>query len=121
VYVLKLEADDSDLTGSDTVTITVNDALPGQATDPYPSDGANKIALSGVTLSWTAGSGATSHDVYFGTNPNPGASEFQGNQTQTTFDTGSLTKRTWYYWRIDEVNSYGTTTGVVWSFRSNNR
>jgi len=121
VYVLKLEADDSALTGSDTVTITVNDALPGQATDPYPSNGASKIPLAGVTLSWTAGSGATSHDVYFGTNSNPGASEFQGNQTQTTFNTGSLARRTWYYWRIDEVNSYGTTTGVVWSFKSGNK
>jgi hypothetical protein len=24
--------------------------------------------------------------------------------------------QTIYFWRIDEVNSSGTTTGVVWSF-----
>jgi len=69
-------------------------------------------------LSWTAGSGADSHDVYFGTNPNPGPSEFQGNQADTTFDPGYLGKNTWYYWRIDEVNAHGTTIGVVWSFKS---
>ncbi|HUW83625.1 MAG TPA: hypothetical protein VMZ31_12605 [Phycisphaerae bacterium] len=71
-----------------------------------------------VALSWTAGAGATSHDVYFGRNPNPGASQFQGNQTGTTFDRGHLSRYTNYYWRIDEVNADGTTTGVVWHFRT---
>jgi hypothetical protein len=75
----------------------------------------------GTTLSWTAGSGADSHDVYFGTNPNPGPSEFQGNQAGTTFDTGPLGKLTWYYWRIDTVSSGGTTVGAVWSFRTGSK
>ena len=56
--------------------------------------------------------------MYFGTNPNPGPSEFQGNQTDTTFTPGYLDKLTDYYWRIDEVNEGGTTTGVVWSFKT---
>ncbi|HUW82219.1 MAG TPA: Calx-beta domain-containing protein [Phycisphaerae bacterium] len=102
-----------------TYTILDNDGVspPGQATNPSPADGATKVSRS-VILSWTAGSGADSHDVYFGTNPNPGPSEFQGNQTDTTFVPGYLGKNTWYYWRIDEVNAGGTTTGVVWSFRT---
>jgi hypothetical protein len=106
-----------------TYTILDNDAAPppGQAGNPSPADGATKIDLGGTTLSWTAGSGATSHDVYFGTNPNPGPSEFQGNQAGATFDTGALVKLTWYYWRIDEVNANGTTTGVVWRFKSNSK
>jgi hypothetical protein len=54
--------------------------------------------------------------VYFGTDPIPGVNEFQGNQTGTTFDPGTLDAGTTYYWRIDEVGSGGTTTGVVWSF-----
>jgi len=112
--------------GTNTVhTYTINDddgtALPGQASNPSPADGATKVALSGTILSWTAGTGATSHDVYFGTNPTPGPSEFQGNQTDTTFDPGDLVKLTMYYWRIDEVNDAGTTTGVVWSFKTNNK
>jgi len=102
-----------------TYTILDNDGVspPGQASSPSPADGATKVSRS-VILSWTAGSGADSHDVYFGTNPNPGPSEFQGNQPGTTFDPGYLGKNTWYYWRIDEVNAGGTTTGVVWSFRA---
>ena len=106
-----------------TYTIVDNDGVspPGQASNPSPTDGATKVAISGTTLSWTAGSGGDSHDVYFGTNPTPGASEFQGNQTDTTFEPGDLVKLTMYYWRIDEVNDGGTTTGVVWSFKASNK
>ena len=89
--------------------------LPGAASSPTPTDAATDIALD-ATLDWTAGSDATSHDVYFGTNPTPGAGELQGNQAGTTFDPGALSASTTYYWRIDEVNAGGTTTGVVWSF-----
>jgi hypothetical protein len=85
---------------------------PGQATDPSPANSATGVSVT-ADLSWTAGSGATSHDVYFGTT-SPGT--FQGNQAGTTYDPGTMFYDTTYYWRIDEVNSYGTTTGVVWSF-----
>jgi hypothetical protein len=87
-------------------------AAPAQATNPSPANSATDVAVN-ADLSWTAGSGATSHDVYFGTS-SPGA--FQGNQTATTFDTGAMANDTTYYWRIDEVNAGGTTTGTVWSF-----
>jgi hypothetical protein len=64
-------------------------------------------------LNWTAGAYAASHDVYFGTaNPPP----FIGNKTAATYDTGTMTANTTYYWRIDEKNASGTTTGTVWSF-----
>jgi len=65
------------------------------------------------SLSWTPGAGADSRDVYFGTNPTPGGGELQGNQAGTTFDPGTLATSTTYYWRIDEVNAQGTTTGTV--------
>jgi len=85
---------------------------PGLATSPDPADSATDITID-ADLSWSAGSGATSHDVYFGTS-SPGS--FQGNQTTTTFDTGAMANDTTYYWRIDEINAGGTTTGTVWSF-----
>ncbi len=86
--------------------------LPGQASDPGPADSATSVSTT-ADLSWTAGADATSHDVYFGTS-SPGA--FQGNQTGTTFDTGTMDESTIYYWRIDEKGDFGTTAGVVWSF-----
>lgn len=63
-------------------------------------------------LSWSPGDLAVKHDVYFstvfvdvntGTDPNSGAG--QGRQTATTFDPGTLSLNTTYYWRIDEVNN----------------
>ena len=89
--------------------------LPGQASNPNPADGATGVNIAS-DLSWTTSPCATSHDVYFGTsNPPP----FIGNQTATTFDTGTKSYETTYYWRIDERNASGTTTGIVWTFTTN--
>ncbi|MHC4738140.1 MAG: CBM96 family carbohydrate-binding protein [Planctomycetota bacterium] len=88
---------------------------PGQASNPSPADSTTDISID-ADLSWTAGSGATSHDVYFGTDSTPDSGEFQSNQTATTYDPGTMNNDTTYYWRIDEVNAGGTTTGAVWSF-----
>ncbi|MHC4397279.1 MAG: right-handed parallel beta-helix repeat-containing protein [Planctomycetota bacterium] len=85
---------------------------PGQASNPNPANSATDVDVD-ANLSWTAGSGATSRDVYFGTT-SPGAS--QGNQTATTYEPGTMSNDTTYYWRIDEINASGTTTGTVWSF-----
>ena len=88
---------------------------PAQATNPSPGSPSSGISLDAV-LSWTAGSGATSHDVYFGTNSSPGAPEFKGNQPNTTYDPpGALSSGTTYYWRIDEKNDC-TTQGTTWYF-----
>ena len=92
------------------------DALaPSPATSPSPAHGAASVDLN-ADLSWSAGSGATSHDVYFGTDPTPGVEEFQGNSASPGFDPGLLAYSTTYYWRVDEVNDVGTTPGSVWSF-----
>jgi len=105
--------------GSNTSTrtnyISVIAPAPGQASNPSPANGATNISNT-ADLSWTAGLYATSHDVYFGTNPTPGPSQYKGNQAGTIFDPGTLSYNTTYYWRIDEKNASGTTTGVVWSF-----
>ena len=85
---------------------------PEPATNPEPVDGATGVTTT-PTLSWTMGARAESHDVYFGTNPLP---DLIGNQTETNFSPGTLELGTTYYWRIDEVNSVGTTPGPVWSF-----
>jgi glucose/arabinose dehydrogenase len=83
-----------------------------QASNPNPSDDAG-ISSVDADLSWTAGLGATSHDVYFGTSSTP---PFIQNQSATTYDPGTMAFGTTYYWRIDEVGTSGTTTGMVWRF-----
>jgi len=86
--------------------------LPGPATAPYPTNYATEVSIN-RDLNWTAGTDATSHDVYFGRSSPP---PLIRNQTATTFDPGTMAEGTRHYWRIDEVNLWGTTTGTVWNF-----
>lgn len=85
---------------------------PEPASNPSPGNGAVSVDRD-ANLSWTAGVRATSHDVYFGTSNPPAVVQ---NQAASTYDPGTMTLSTTYYWRIDEVNIDGTTTGPVWSF-----
>jgi hypothetical protein len=109
--------------GTGTVSVDYNITNPGKTTvmasvnlakarNPAPANNAVDVAPD-ANLSWTAGSGAVSHNVYFGTS-NPPA--FQNNQTATTFDPGVLDFNTTYYWCIDEVNGPNTVTGDLWMF-----
>jgi len=110
--------DEVNAVGTTTGTVwsfTTVPVAPAQATDPSPATTATDIGIND-NLSWTAGAGATTHDVYFGTDATPDAGESKGNQAGVTYDPGAMATSTVYYWRIDEVNAGGTTTGVVWSF-----
>jgi hypothetical protein len=85
---------------------------PFPASNPNPADVSTGISTTAF-LSWTAGDGAESHEVYFGTTyPLPLVS----TETDTTYAPPVMAKKTTYYWRIDEVNSKGKTTGQTWSF-----
>jgi len=88
-----------------------------KATTPSPANNAadQKVTL---TLTWTNGGYASNYDVYFGTNPVPGISEFKINTTNTSYSVGPLAENTQYYWRIDANNATGKITGDVWTFRT---
>jgi hypothetical protein len=98
-----------------TYTINASDgSLPGQATNPNPPHNVMKIPVD-TDLSWTPGAAATSHKLYFGTtNPPP----FIGELSEPFYDPGIMPQNVWHYWRVDEVNEYGTTTGVDWRFKT---
>ena len=77
-------------------------------------------------LNWTAGSGASSHDVYIGTdyasvlNATKASPEYKGTVTKPHFDLDdSYSSIPTYYWRVDEVSSDGTVKGAVYSFQLN--
>jgi len=102
------------------------------ADTPQPTNGA--IGVSRVpTLSWTAGDGALSHHVYFGTNyddvnnaTNPNLPPIGrgilpvGTETYIPSE-NPLEFATTYFWRIDEVNATETVKGKVWSFTVMNK
>ena len=91
---------------------------PAKAFRPMPWNGMTAVSTDVGSLSWVEGESASTvtHDVYFGTNSTPDTNEFQGNQTAATFGPGTLSAGTTYYWRVDQVNAQGTSTGDVWSF-----
>ncbi len=86
----------------------------GKAYNPVPADGVWTVSVYTV-LMWSAGALATSHDVYFGSDPcalplvSPG-------QTGTFYLPGSLESGQTYYWRIDEHGPLGDFAGDIWSF-----
>jgi len=99
--------------GSDSVLVSALD--PANATDPVPADGAIDVAVA-PTLSWTAGPGAVTHDVWFGTDPGALTLASPG-QTGTTYAPGTLIKGQTYYWAVDETDSGAVTHyGPTWSF-----
>jgi hypothetical protein len=113
---LYVGAHQSNIDGPNTTIVTASaegSALPEAASNPSPALNAADV-LPAAVLSWTAGTGATSHDLFFGTTNPPAA---VGNQTATSFDPpGLLTAGTVYYWRVDERNDMGATTGALWQF-----
>ena len=101
-----------------------------KAYDPIPADG-TLYGDTWVSLGWSSGNTAVSHDVYFGDNfddVNAGTSgTFHGNQPTAYFTAGvpgspcpdGLVPGTTYYWRIDEVNELHPDSpwkGSIWSF-----
>jgi hypothetical protein len=104
-----------------------------EATSPSPADGAISME-TWITLGWTPGDTAVSHDIYVGESfddvnsgaagtfrvnqPAPSAMFFIGLGLPGDPYPGGLVPGTTYYWRIDEVEANGATKhkGSVWSF-----
>ena len=89
--------------------------------EPYPPQNGKNINLD-ADLTWTGGDpndDPVTYDVYFGTtNPPP---KISINQSETTFDPGTMDIWTVYYWQIiawDDTPETPQTIGPIWEFRS---
>lgn len=87
-----------------------------RAGKPSPVDD-DEHAPENPVLKWRAGTGATSHRVYLGTDPKNLA--FVGESKDATFPTTALklNHHAPYFWRVDEVHPDGVVAGEVWRFR----
>ncbi len=111
---------------SETEIAEVMQGDPLQARDPQPVTGSTVDIRDVAELSWSAGTGAARHDVYFGTDreavraAESSAPEYKGRQSATGYSLAGLVEMGGgsYFWRIDEVEADGTTIhkGNVWKF-----
>ncbi len=122
-----------DLYGNGASSIYYDDIkieAPTNAYNPQPADGAI-LEATWVTIKWSPGSEAVSHDLYLGEDfdaVNERAPEtFRGNQATPYYVAGfpgfaypeGLVPGTTYYWRVDEINEQHPDSpweGDVWSF-----
>jgi hypothetical protein len=92
--------------------------VPLIAWKPNPRDG-TKFVDPNADLSWSPGSHAVMHYVYFGDNfDTVNNATGAPPQTQTTYDpAGTLEFEKVYYWRVDEFDDSGAThKGNIWRF-----
>ena len=109
---------------SDSLSVNMINLPPFKPTDPEPSDSSTNIDIYTV-LSWIGGDpndcDTVTYDVYFGsTIPPPKVSD---NQSDTSYDPGTLNLTTIYYWMIVVWDNHSASTqGLTWEFmtRDNN-
>jgi len=109
--------------GIDAFSIVVFDcefsnSPPYTPSNPSPSDDAVDVSTN-ADLSWTGGDpngDIVYYDVYFDI-VNPPVYLASSDQTETTFDPGTMDHGKTYYWQIKaEDNLSATTSGPIWSF-----
>lgn len=102
----------------DTTYPKLEEVVPAKPILPSPEDDQLGVAKDTENIAWEDGGGATSYNVYFGTTSGS-LSEIETEVEDTSYEMPvDLTFSTNYYWRIDAVNTAGTTTGDEWFFRT---
>ncbi len=107
----------------------VQEAMQGdplRAKNPQPAQNAEVEIRVADLLSWSPGSTAVQHDVYFGPDKDTvktadvNSPEYLGRQTDTSYPLDGLVEFAGgdYFWRIDEIETDGVTIhkGLVWRF-----
>jgi hypothetical protein len=95
--------------------------LAGPASNPNPAHCCTNVAIN-AGLSWTPGTNATSHRLFFGVTSNAVANattnspEFKGTLATTNYTPGTLASSGRFFWRVDEMAGIYATTGPVWTF-----
>jgi len=99
-------------------------SLSYTAWGPSPSNGATDVMINKV-LSWNAGYSQfpIKHHLFFGTNETEvteGTGDTdKGILEETTYDPGTLSAETIYYFRVDEIDIFDEVLpGDVWSFET---
>ena len=91
---------------------------PGIPAPTSPLNNATSVSLA-PTLSWSCtdpDGDALAYDVYFGT-LNPPTTKVGSNQSATTLARSGLSNSTNYYWSVNAIDEYGSSTSSpIWKF-----
>ncbi len=98
--------------------VTRSNTPPNMPGTPSPANHATGVSIY-ADLSWTGGDpdpgDTVTYDVYFGTSATPPL--VSPGQTGTSYNLGTLSYNTKYYWKIIAEDNHGaSTTGPVWDF-----
>jgi hypothetical protein len=101
-----------------TFTQSTSNSAPNTPSSPNPSNHATGISTT-ADLSWTGGDpdigDTVTYDVYFGTTSPP--TSVTTGQSGTTYDPGTISASTKYYWQIVSWDNHGaSTSGPIWDF-----
>jgi parallel beta-helix repeat protein len=103
--------------GSNQDKLPLMNQPPNTPNSPTPANESPDVSVD-ANLSWSGGdpdSDTVTYDVYFGTSSPP--SKVSGNQTDTTYEMGTMDHDTTYYWKIVSWDSNdATAAGPVWNF-----
>jgi len=96
--------------------------VPVQARQPSPANNAEGVPVNSA-LDWREGRQAVSHKVYLGKDQAAVANgtALVDTTTESSYQPPSLDFGSFYYWKVDEVNSAASTpvwAGDVWTFTS---
>ena len=96
-------------------------SAPAAASSPVPANGFEYAELSSGTLvlKWTGSSNTEKYAVYIGTDTSNLVKKAEiPYAASASYTVPGLIDFTKYYWRIDAINSKGTTVGDLWWFRT---
>jgi hypothetical protein len=88
------------------------EGAPGSATALSPLPDSPQVAPP-IELKWTAGTGAVSHQVFFGETYPPNPVGPPQTSTSYTPDLSLIKGNTTYYWGVDELSASGTVVPAV--------
>ena len=114
-YYWRVAAKNQSGTGSSLLwSFTTANSLSQAPAAPVLASPGNSAAgvATNASLSWTAATGATSYDLYFGTSNPPALTT---NTTGLTYSP-VLSAGSTYYWQVVAKNWAGTSASGVWSF-----
>lgn len=99
-----------------TVAMSTTNCPPACTNNVAPANNATGVVYQpNIPLSWTAASGATSYDVYFGTSTTP---PLLGNTTSTSVNITGGVANTLYYWYVTPKNANGALNNCSSSMTS---